>query len=69
MNPLTTDFTNKTKEVQKRNPTALTFEDLRQLAHYQVKGGFLCKVQTGLIATTNFQAKVPLKNAKAEVER
>lgn len=67
MNPLTTDFLKKTKEVQKRNPTALTFEDLRQLAHYQVKCGFLCKVQAGLTVTTNVQAKVPLRSAKAGV--
>lgn len=44
MNSLTIGFINKTKEVQKTNPTALTFEDLRQLAHNQVKCEFLCKV-------------------------
>lgn len=58
MNPLTIGFINKTKEVQNRNPTALTFEDLRQLAHDQVKCGFLHKVQTDLIVTANFQAEV-----------
>lgn len=69
MNPLTTDFIKKTTDVLKRNPTALAFEDLRQLAYYQVKCGFLCKLRTGLIVTINFHAKVPLKNAKTEVEQ